>query len=48
MRMPMSGRCLLLGRVLTSGSASGFAVTSGLGSSAAIDCLASLAKGEAG
>jgi hypothetical protein len=46
--MVISGRGLLAGRVLISGSASGLAVTSGLGSSVAMDCLASVTKGEFG
>ena len=46
--MVISGRGRFTGRVLTSGSDSGLAVTSGFGSSAAIDCLASATKGELG
>jgi hypothetical protein len=46
--MVISGRCRFAGRVLTSGSDSGFAVTSGLGSSTAMDYLAFTTKGELG
>jgi hypothetical protein len=46
--MVMPGRGLMTGRVLFSGSVSGFAVASVLGSSAAMACLASVTKGEFG
>ena len=47
-RMVISGRGRTAGRVLTSGSASGFGVTSSFGSSAAMACLASVTNGELG